>query len=215
MNFGEYFRALCCTFGAEELSLVSGQMPTVIATKIGKIMKRLILDDICADFFQKVDSLDCELECFDNSIKGIQKLTKLEDPTGCIKKIISKLNNPFYDVAQIERILLPYYLFSEEYRKRNIFKTLEILEKECIERDIFLGFFCFFDLSNYLVKIITAKNLKKTKKYIERSEKRFCLANLDASHLGQDINIAEGFCKSFNTMLRRNNLREFMILRDT
>lgn len=211
MDFGNCFRLLCCTHGSGDMSLISGKMPNLQSMRLKKIRDRLSLNDMCQGFFDRMDSMGHDTASIEDPLESVRELLKLDDPSGRIKEIIACLDSDFYKVSEIQKAIQPLLFLSDEFKKNNVIGTLQRIEKDCVERGYFLGYFCFFDLENQLVNIVSAKKIKDSKLKVERSSRKFCIANLDMSIKDQDMNIAEGFCKSFNTILKRNKHPEFMV----
>jgi hypothetical protein len=205
---------LCCVQGAGDLSLVFGKLPEIEAIKISRIMERIAFDSRDPNFLKKLEKINPAKKTFKNPIPIIQKISMLKSGNEKIRELIDCLDDDYYDLEEIRKNIEPFLFFSEYYHEDKVKFFLEQAADYTNNEELLLGYCCFFDLSNSLVKIKIAKELKGSKAYIEKSKDKFCIANLNFSAKGQDLNIAEGFCKNYNSILKRNHLKGFMILRE-
>lgn len=214
MSISAYFKVLYCVQGAKELSLIFGKLPEIQAIKISRIMERIAFDPLDVNFLRKIERISPVKKTFRDSIPIIQKISMLKSKNKKIKELIDCLDNDYYNLKEIRKNIEPFLFFSECYHEEKVKFFLEQTANYAKNEDLLLGYCCFFDLNNFLVTIKTAKDLKDSKADIEKSKDKFCIANLNFSIRGQDLNIAEGFCKNYNSILKRNNLKGFIILRE-
>lgn len=211
MKFGDCFRMLCYTHGSNELSLVSGEGKGLRSTKLRKIKDRINLNAIFDNFFDQVSHIghsSCKVK---HPRENIINLLGLDDPHEKIKELVLSLDCEFYDVEKVLAVVRPFLDYGEVLQKVDIMKIIREVEEFSEKHKHFIGFFLFFNLSDYSIEVCSSSAVASENRKICCNEKNFCIANLFTSQYGQDMNIAEGFCSSFNTMLKRNNFRQFHV----